>query len=62
MLTQEFYVHVAGDQLLELINSLFKKSSFKYMKNKIVLILSTKGMWLEGMVELLNELRRIYNK
>ena len=32
------------------------------MKNEIVLILSIKGKWLEGMVELLNELKRIYNK
>ena len=61
MLTQEFSVHVAGNQLFELINRLFKKLSFKYMKNKIVLILSVKGMWLESMVKLLNELRRIYS-
>ncbi len=62
MLTQEFSAHVAGDQLFELVNRLFKKPSFKYMKNEIVLILSIKGKWLEGMVELLNELKRIYNK
>ncbi len=61
MPTQEFSAHVAGNQLFELINRLFKKLSFKYMKNKIVLILSVKGMWLELMVKLLNELRRIYS-
>lgn len=61
MPTQEFSAHVAGNQLFELINRLFKKLSFKYMKNKIVLILSVKGMWLESMVKLLNELRRIYS-
>lgn len=61
MPTQEFSARVAGNQLFELINRLFKKLSFKYMKSKIVLILSVKGMWLESMVKLLNELRRIYS-
>ena len=62
MLTQEFSSHIAGDQLFELVNRLFKKPSFKYMKNEIVLILPTNEKWLEAIVELLNELKKVYNE
>ena len=59
MLTQEFSAHVAGDELFELVNRLFKKASFKYMKNEIVIMLPTEGHWLSLAIELLNELKKM---
>lgn len=59
MLTPEFSAHVSGDTLFELVNRLFKKPSFKYMKNEIVLILPTQGHWLPLAIELLHELKKM---
>ncbi len=59
MLTQEFSAQVAGDKLFELVNHLFTKPTFKYMKNEIVLILPTVGNWLPLTIELLNELKKM---
>lgn len=60
MLTQEFSSHVQGDQLFELVNRLFKKATFKYMKNEIVIVLPTEDQWLPRAIELLNELKKMY--
>lgn len=60
MLTQEFSAHVQGDKLFELVNRLFQKATFKYMKNEIVIMLPTTGHWLPLAIELLNELRKMY--
>lgn len=62
MLTQEFSSHIAGDQLFELVNRLFKKPQLKYMKNEIVIQISTQGQWLPQTIELLNELKKMYEK
>lgn len=59
MLTQEFSSHIEGDKLFELVNRLFDKPMFKYMKNEIVLILPTEGQWLSLAIELLNELKKM---
>lgn len=59
MLTQQFSSHVEGDKLFELVNRLFKKASFKYMKNEIVIMLPTEGHWLPLAIELLNELKKM---
>lgn len=59
MLTPEFSSHVAGDQLFELVNRLFKKPQFKYMKNEIVILIPTQGQWLPLAIELLNELKKM---
>ena len=59
MLTPEFSAHVSGDTLFELVNRIFKKPSFKYMKNEIVLILPTEGHWLPLAIELLHELKKM---
>ena len=59
MLTPEFSAQVSGDTLFELVNRIFKKPSFKYMKNEIVLILPTEGHWLPLAIELLHELKKM---
>jgi len=59
MLTQDFSSHVAGDQLFELVNRLFKNASFKYVKNEIVILIPTKDNWLSLAIELLYELKRM---
>lgn len=58
MLTQEFSAHIAGDELFELVNRLFKKPQLKYMKNEIVIMIPTSGHWLPLAIELLNELKK----
>lgn len=57
MLTQEFSDRIAGDWLFELVNRLFEKPQLKYMKNEIVIFISTQGQWLPRAIELLNELK-----
>lgn len=59
MLTQEFSSHVAGDQLFELVNRLYDKPQLKYIKNEIVIVISTTGKWLPHTIELLNELKKM---
>lgn len=59
ILTQEFSSHVQGDQLFELVNRLFEKPQLKYMKNEIVIMISTQGQWLPLVIELLNELKKM---
>ncbi len=59
MLTPEFSSKVPGDKLFELVNRLFKKPLFKYMKNEIVIIFEMQGQWLPLAIELLNELKKM---
>lgn len=59
MLTQEFSSHIAGNQLFEMVNRLFKKPQLKFMMNEIVILLPTDGHWLPLAIELLNELKKM---
>ena len=59
MLTPEFSNEIPGDKLFELVNRLFKKPLFKYMKNEIVIIFEMEGQWLPLAIELLNELKKM---
>lgn len=58
-LSQEFSSHVEGDRLFELVNRLFKKATFKFMMNKIVIIIPAEGSWLPLAIELINELKKM---
>lgn len=62
MLTADFSSHLAGDWLFELMMRLFKKPQIKYIKNEIVIIIPTTQNWLSLAIELLNELKTVYEK
>ncbi len=62
MLTADFSSRLAGDWLFELMMRLFKKPQIKYIKNEIVIIIPTTQNWLSLAIELLNELKTVYEK
>lgn len=59
--TEDFSNHIAGDQLFELVNRLFEKPRFQFVRNRIVIVIEMKDQWLSRAIELLNELKNMMN-
>ena len=55
VLSNDFSNKIKGDQLFELVNRLFPKAKFKYVKGCIALLLPTLSDWLIRVVELFSE-------
>ncbi len=62
MFTQDFSSHVQGDKLFELVNQYFEKPQLRYIKNEIVIIISTKKKWLDQTVDFLFAVRDLYEQ